>query len=133
MHRLQLAPFVLVMLAGCARSEPSLDVFFKNTVMVRQPWGEKDPLLLSANGSYVMYGIRFPEGRGRWRKENGLMCLTPGDTPETKGKNFCNDWDGRKVGDKWTIDVGGETVEMEIVEGRITSPAPGPTPGPTSD
>lgn len=107
-------------LAACATTPADpMQVYFSNTVLVTQPFGETDHLLLNADHTYAMYGIRFPEGHGRWDVENGQVCLMPGDTPETAGQKFCNAWSGARVGDHWTINVGGTDVPMALAAGRL--------------
>lgn len=108
-----------IILFGCASAREPLGVFFANTVLVTQPFGEVDRLLLSPDHTYVMYGTRFPEGRGAWSYHDGVVCLMPGDTPETRGQSFCNRWTGRRVGDHWEIEVAGQRVPMTIASGRL--------------
>jgi len=108
-----------MMLCGCAGVRDPMAVYFDNTVLVVQPFGEVDRLLLSADHSYVMYGVRFPVGHGTWAIEDGRVCLMPGDTPETRGQKFCNPWSGRRIGDRWSIEVGDQGVPMSLAPGRL--------------
>ncbi|HWA50396.1 MAG TPA: hypothetical protein VG742_19155 [Dongiaceae bacterium] len=108
-----------LILAACATPDDPYAAFMHNTVLVTQPWGEVDHLQLSADHAYVMYGVRFPEGHGAWSIEDGKVCLMPGDTPETRGQRFCNAWAGRRVGDRWNIEVAGQTVPMALAAGRL--------------
>ncbi|MES1201170.1 MAG: hypothetical protein ABUS57_06945 [Pseudomonadota bacterium] len=111
----------LLDLVACASPDP-MAAYYANSVLVTQPYGETDPILLSADHTYVMYGRRFGEGHGTWSVENGQVCLMPADTPETRGQKFCNAWTGRKVGDRWSITVGDQSVAMELAPGRQTAP-----------
>lgn len=114
------AMLALVWLAACATAPVDpMRVYYDNTVLVTQPSGETDHLLLTADHTYTMYGIRFPQGRGHWDVENGQVCLMPGDTPETAGQKFCDAWAGAHVGDRWTIAVAGYSIPMEIAPGRL--------------
>ncbi|MGH6951659.1 MAG: hypothetical protein ACREH4_12345 [Vitreimonas sp.] len=106
-------------LSACAGARDPMQVYFDNTVLVTQPYGETGRLLLSPDHTYVMYGIRYPEGRGTWSVENAQVCLMPQDTPETRGMKFCNAWAGRRVGDAWTIAVGDVAVPMSLASGRL--------------
>ena len=112
--------FLALALAACttARADP-MAVYFANTVLVTQPYGETDRILLNADHTYTMYGVRFPEGHGRWAVENNQVCLMPGDTPETAGQKFCNTWSGAHIGDRWTMTVAGQPIPMQIVAGRL--------------
>jgi hypothetical protein len=108
-----------IALVGCVSARDPVEVYFANTVLVTQPFGEVDRLLLSPDHTYVMYGMRYPEGHGAWSYHDGAVCLMPGDTPETRGQSFCNSWTGRRVGDHWEIEVGGQRVPMTIAAGRL--------------
>lgn len=101
-----------------------MQIYYDNTVLVTQPYGETDRILVSADHSYVMYGARFGTGHGRWSFENGQVCLMPGDTPETEGQKFCNVWSGAHVGDRWSMTVAGQAIPMEIAAGRLGPIAP---------
>jgi hypothetical protein len=105
--------------SACATPVDPMAAYYENTVLVTQPYGETDHLLLSADHTYVMYGIRFPEGHGRWDVEDGKVCLMPGDTRETEGQKFCNVWSGRRVGDQWSISIGDVSVPMALARGRL--------------
>lgn len=110
----------LLTLTACATAPVDpMRVYYANTVLITQPFGETDHMLLNADGTYTMYGIRYPEGHGRWDVEDGQVCLMPGDTPETAGQKFCNAWTGAHVGDRWTISVASYTIPMEIAAGRL--------------
>jgi hypothetical protein len=122
MTRQAAAIAILVCLAACAVARDPMQVYFDNTVLVMQPYGETDRILLNPDHTYVMYGIRVGEGHGRWSTEDGRICLAPEDTPETQGQRFCNVWPGRRVGDHWTIEVNGYTLPMEIASGRQGAP-----------
>ena len=113
-----LCVWAAIALCACAHAPDPMAVYFANTVLITQPWGETDRLLLSPDHTYVMYGVRFPEGHGVWSAQNGQVCLIPADTPETRGERFCNAWNGARVGDRWAITVGDVTVPMEIGAGR---------------
>jgi hypothetical protein len=113
-------PIVALALAACASAatDPMAN-YYANTVLVTQPYGETDRLLLSADHTYVMYGVRHAEGHGQWDIESGQVCLMPQDTPETTGQKFCNTWPGRDIGDRWSIDIGGTEVPMTLTTGRL--------------
>lgn len=110
-----IAAFALV---ACATPDP-MAAYYRGTVLVSQTFGEVDHLQLPGDRTYVMYGQRFPVGHGAWAVDKGKVCLMPGDTPETRGQRFCNPWGGCKVGDKWTIQIGGQTAPMELAPGRL--------------
>jgi len=94
-------------------------VYYLNTVLVTQPYGETDRILINPDHTYTMYGVRYSEGRGVWDIENNQVCLMPGDTPATAGQKFCNNWGGVRVGDHWTIVVAGQDIPMQIAPGRL--------------
>lgn len=96
-----------------------MQIYFRNTVLVTQPYGEVDRILLSPDHTYVMYGIRYPEGHGRWSVEDNRVCLMPNDAPDTQEQKFCNHWRGRAVGDQWVMTMAGNDVSMEITHGRL--------------
>ena len=75
-------------LCACAPAPDPMAVYFANTVLVTQPWGETDRPLLSPDHTYMMHGVRFPEGQAAWSAENGQVCLIAGDTPERRGERF---------------------------------------------
>ena len=117
---MRLATLIALSLTACATGPiDPMQVYYDNTVLVTQPYGETDRILLSTDHSYVMYGVRFGTGHGRWSLEGGQVCLMPGDTPETEGQKFCNVWSGARVGDRWTMTVAGQAIPMEIAAGRL--------------
>lgn len=110
----------LLFVASCTSTPADpMAIYFANTVLVTQPYGETDRILLNADHTYTMYGIRFGTGHGRWSLENNQVCLMPGDTPETSGQKFCNAWSGAHIGDRWTMTVSGQTIPMQIAAGRM--------------
>lgn len=117
----------VLLLGGCLTQPDPMAAYYGATVLVTQPYGEVDHLLLSPDRTYVMYGRRFPVAHGEWSYNDGEVCLMPGDTAETRGQRFCNVWSGRTVGDRWSIVTGDQLVPMELAPGR-RGPLPADAP-----
>lgn len=58
--------------------------------------------------------------KGTWAiDDKGQLCRTYiGDTPPGLPSNpFCTPWEAHKVGDKWTMTMGGTTRDLEVKAG----------------
>ena len=112
----------LLALGACATHAPDpFEIYFRNTVLVTQPYGEVSRLLLSPDHSYVMYGVRYPEVRGAWSVDGGRVCLQTNNAGESQSS--CDRWPGRRVGDQWLASIDGEQVSMRLAANRL-----GPVP-----
>jgi hypothetical protein len=90
----------------------SLDVIFKNTIKITSNEGEEF-VYFNPDQTFMTRG---PDGDsyGRWRIVGDQICTKVKDTPESCGIIEAN----RAVGDHWQHQLGGETITIEIVQGR---------------
>ncbi len=110
-----------VLLAACIRqSADPMQVYFRNTLLVTQPWGETDRMLIEPDGTYTQSGGRFPAAKGHWTYSAGQFCIQvmPTNTSEKPNPPFCLTLQGRKVGDSWTIQIGDQKAGFKIAPDR---------------
>lgn len=110
-----------VLLGACvSQQHDPMQVYYHNTLLVTQPWGEKDHMLIEPDGTYTQSGGRFPAAKGHWTYSAEQFCMqaVPANTSEKPNPPFCMALTGQRVGDSWTIQVGDQKAGFKIAPDR---------------
>ena len=98
--------------AGKPVNTSALDVFFENTIKVTSSAGEEF-IYFNRDGTFTSTG---PAGDafGTWRINGNQICTKTKDAGESCGVIEPN----RSVGDHWEHILNGETITIDILQGR---------------
>ncbi len=115
------AIIIYIPLAACV-TQPldPLKIYYSNTLLITQPWGETDRMLIDADGNYSQSGGRFPAAKGHWTYKSDQFCMQviPEKAGEKPNPPFCMELKGRRIGDIWTIQIGDQQATFKIAQGR---------------
>ncbi len=112
--------FTLLLEACISQHTDPMQIYYHNTMLVMQPWGETDRMLIEPSGTYTQSGGRFPAATGHWTYSAGQFCIQalPVHASNKPNPPFCMALSGRQIGDSWTIKIGDQKAVFRIASGR---------------
>lgn len=103
------------------RSVADMDAYFSGRLLVTQPWGEINTLLISKDGTYSLFGKRIAKVEGNWRlNDKSQFCLKPKALPDQKAapNEFCHTLRATQHGQSWVDTFGKDQVAFQLQPGR---------------
>lgn len=118
MKKLALGLVAAAMLAGAAIAADPMESRYDNTVTLTMADGATTKIHYNKDGTMATVQPDGSKGTGKWAMKDGKLCVTLDQGP-TAGKESCNPFVERKVGDSWEVTLGdGSKAKAALVAGR---------------
>lgn len=118
MKKIALGLVAAAMLAGAAIAADPMESRYENTVTLTTADGATTKIHYNKDGTMATVQPDGSKGTGKWAMKDGKLCVTLDQGP-TAGKEGCNPFTERKVGDSWEVTLAdGSKAKAALVAGR---------------
>lgn len=119
MKKIALGLVAAAMLAGAAiAAADPMESRYDNTVTLTTADGAVTKIHYNKDGTMATVQPDGSKGTGKWAMKDGKLCVTLDQGP-TAGKEGCNPFVERKVGDSWEVTLAdGTKAKAALVAGR---------------
>jgi hypothetical protein len=117
MMKFVLGLIAAVMIAGVAIASDPMASRYENTVTLTDATGTTK-IHYNKDGTMTTILPNGTKGTGKWAMKDGKLCVTLDQGPNA-GKENCNPFVERKVGDSWDVTLAdGTKAKASLVAGR---------------
>jgi hypothetical protein len=118
MKKLALGLIAAVAMTGAAFASDPMASRYENTVVLTDANGAVTKVHYNKDGTMTTILPDGAKGTGKWAMKDGKLCVTLDQGP-TAGKETCNPFVERKVGDAWEATMAdGSKAKVSLVAGR---------------
>ena len=106
--------------ATAALADDPLAVYYGNTIVFSTPKGEMGRQLVNPDHTFISYQPSGLAVKGTWAVNNNVVCYTRTDPAPRANEQgtVCRPLRPHKVGDSWTINQNGVTMNVTLRAGR---------------